>query len=163
MGCSNRRPHWVPLLSAKNLSYSLHRLTKIGRQKIGKMLPVISFCCNIVMVGSKFGKSTAWIPHVWCHLLIEMVDIFFAQFGLLSIWESFHSHPLMTILHPSFDDCFYLKMLKFIKENNAVSDVSFLYFYLFVITSEWWDVWWMLSYMTILKLFTSVCSPICSL
>ncbi len=68
MGYSSRRPHRVPLLSAKNRkrSYNSYRLTKAGQEKIGKTLPVLmshDFCCDIQMVGSEFGVKNmkAWI------------------------------------------------------------------------------------------------------
>ncbi len=55
MGYSSRRPHRVPLRSAKNRK---RRLTKIGQYNIGKTLPglmSLDFCCDIQMVGSEFG------------------------------------------------------------------------------------------------------------
>ncbi len=56
MGHSSRRPHRVPLLSAKNRKRSL-QFTQ-AQQKIGKTLPGLMslyFCCDIQMVGSEFG------------------------------------------------------------------------------------------------------------
>ncbi len=69
MGYSSRRPHRVPLLSAKNKKnggYNSHRLTEIGPKKIGKTLPGLTsldYCCDIQMVGSEFGVKNikAWI------------------------------------------------------------------------------------------------------
>ncbi len=68
MGYSSRRPHRVPLLSAKNRKRRLQfdRLTKIGQWKIEKTLPglmSIDFCCYIQMVRSEFGVKNmkAWI------------------------------------------------------------------------------------------------------
>uniref|UniRef100_A0AAY5KPP9 Transposase Tc1-like domain-containing protein n=1 Tax=Esox lucius TaxID=8010 RepID=A0AAY5KPP9_ESOLU len=50
MGYNSRRPHWVPLISTTNRKkrgYNLHKLTKIGQLKTGRMLPglmSLDFC-----------------------------------------------------------------------------------------------------------------------
>ncbi len=63
MGYSSRRPHRVPLLSAKN---SKRRLQFAQAHQNWKTLPglmSLDFCCDIQMVGSEFGikNMKAWI------------------------------------------------------------------------------------------------------
>ncbi len=67
MGYSSRRPHRVPLLSAKNRKRRLQfaqahqNWTKSGKTLPGLMS--LNFCCDIQMVGSEFGikNMKAWI------------------------------------------------------------------------------------------------------
>ncbi len=68
MGYSSRRPHRVPLLSAKNGKRRLqftqaHQNWTIEDWKALPGLMILDFCCNIQMVGSKFGVKDmkAWI------------------------------------------------------------------------------------------------------
>ncbi len=68
MGSSSRRPHRVPLLSAKNRTRRI-QFTQAHQNwtiKIGKTLPglmSLDFCCDIQMVGSEFDVKNikAWI------------------------------------------------------------------------------------------------------
>ncbi len=69
MGYSSRRPHRVPLLSAKNRKQRLqfaqaHQHWTI--EKLKKTVPglmSLDLCCNIQMVGSEFGikNMKSWI------------------------------------------------------------------------------------------------------
>ncbi len=69
MDSSNRRPHQVPLLSAKNRKQRLQVRTgspKLDNRRLEKLLPglmSLDFCCDIQMVASEFGikKMKAWI------------------------------------------------------------------------------------------------------
>ncbi len=68
MGYSSRRPHRVPLLSAKNRKRRLqsaqaHQNWTIEDWKTLPGLMSLDFCCDIQMVGSEFGikKMKAWI------------------------------------------------------------------------------------------------------
>ncbi len=85
----------------------------------------LDFCCNIQMVGSKFGVKNmkAWIHPAlsqgsgwwWCN---GVRDIFLAHFGPLvpikhrlnaTVYLSIvadHDHPFMTTVYPSSDDYF---------------------------------------------------------
>ncbi len=60
MGYSSRRPHRVPLLSAKN---SKRRLQAHQNWKTLPGLMSLDFCCDIQMIGSEFGVKNmkAWI------------------------------------------------------------------------------------------------------
>ncbi len=95
MGYSSRRPHWVPLLSAKNRKRRLqfaqvHQNWTIEDRKTLPGLMSLDFCCDIQMVGSEFGvknmkhgsilsclNGSGW----WCN---GVGDIFLAHFGPLS-------------------------------------------------------------------------------
>ncbi len=68
MGSSSRRPHRVPLLSAKNrkprLQFTqLHQNWTIEDWKTLPGLMSLDFCCYIQMLGSEFGVKNmkAWI------------------------------------------------------------------------------------------------------
>ncbi len=68
MGYSSRRPHRVPLLSAKNRKRRLQFTQAPQNWTIEdwKSLPgllSLDFCCDIQMIGSEFGvkNMTAWI------------------------------------------------------------------------------------------------------
>ncbi len=68
MGYSSRRPHRVPLLSAKNRKRRLqfaqvHQNWTIEDRKTLPGLMSLDFCCDIQMVGSEFGVKhmKAWI------------------------------------------------------------------------------------------------------
>ncbi len=68
MGYSSRRPHRVPLLSAKNRKRRLQSTQARQNWTIEdwKMLPglmSLNFCCDIQMVGSEYGVKNmkAWI------------------------------------------------------------------------------------------------------
>ncbi len=67
-GYSSRRPHRVPLLSAKNRKRRLqftqaHQNWTIEDREMLPGLKSLDFCCNIQMVGSEFGVKNmkAWI------------------------------------------------------------------------------------------------------
>ncbi len=69
MGYSSRRPHRVPLLSAKNRKQRLqftqdHQNWTIEDCKTLPGLMSLDFCCNIQMVGSEFGVK---YMKVWIH------------------------------------------------------------------------------------------------
>ncbi len=73
MGYSSRRPHRVPLLSAKNRKRRLQFTQAHQNWSIEdwKMLPGLmspDFCCDIQMVGSEFGvkNKKAWIHPALC-------------------------------------------------------------------------------------------------
>jgi len=68
MGSSSRRPHRVPLLSAKNRKRRIqftqtHQNWTIEDWKTLPGLMSLDFCCDIQMVGSEFGikNMKAWI------------------------------------------------------------------------------------------------------
>ncbi len=68
MGCSSRRPHRVPLLSAENKKRRLqfaqaHQNWTIEDWKTLPCLKSLDFCCDIQMVWSEFGvmNMKAWI------------------------------------------------------------------------------------------------------
>ncbi len=65
MGSSSRRPHRVPLLSAKNRTRRLQFTPAHQNWSIEDWKNVMSldFCCEIQMVGSEFGVKNmkAWI------------------------------------------------------------------------------------------------------
>ncbi len=68
MGYSSRRPHRVPLLSAKNRKRRLkfgqaHKNWTIEDWKNVACLMSLDFCCNIQMIGSEFSikNMKAWI------------------------------------------------------------------------------------------------------
>ncbi len=68
MGSSSRRPHRVPLLSAKIRKQRLqftqdHQNWTIEDWKTLPGLMSLDFCCNIQMIGSEFGikNMKAWI------------------------------------------------------------------------------------------------------
>ncbi len=80
MGSSSRRPHRVPLLSAKNRKRTL-QFTPAHQnwtKETAKMLPglmSLGFCCDIQMVGSEFGVKhmKAWVHPAlsqWFRLLV---------------------------------------------------------------------------------------------
>ncbi len=63
MGSSSRRPHRVPLLSAKNRKQRIqftqdHQYWTIEDWKALPGLMSLDFCCNIQMVGSEFVIRT---------------------------------------------------------------------------------------------------------
>ncbi len=97
MGSSSRRPHRVPLLSAKNSTRRIQFTQdhKIEQLKIGKTLPglmSLDFCCDIKMLGSEFGvkNKKAWIilPCLngsgWWWWYNGVGDIFLGHFEPLS-------------------------------------------------------------------------------
>ncbi len=111
MGSSSRRPHRVPLLSAKNRKRRI-QFTQDHQNwttEIGKTLPrllSLDFCYDIQMVGSELGvkKGTrvqhrSILPRLkgsgWCWWCNGVGDIFLAHFGPFSTnWASFEHHSL---------------------------------------------------------------------
>ncbi len=112
MGYSSRRPHRVPLLSAKNRKRRLHHtgLPKLDKRRLEKTLPglmSLDFCCDIQTVESEFdvktwkhgsilpcinGSGWCWCWWWWCN---GVGDIFWAHFGpLRTNWASFKRHNL---------------------------------------------------------------------
>ncbi len=125
MGYSSRRPHRVPLLSAKNRKRRLqftqaYQNWSIEDWKNVYGLMSLDFCCDIQMVGSEFGVKNTWrhgsiLPCLngsgwwwWCN---GVGDIFLAHFGPLVPIEqrlnttaylsivADHVHPFMTTVY----------------------------------------------------------------
>ncbi len=81
MRYSSRRPHRVPLLSAKNRKRRLqftqaHQNWTIEDWKTLPGLRSLDFCCNIQMVGSEFGVKNM---KAWIHSALSQ------RFGLLEV------------------------------------------------------------------------------
>ncbi len=92
---SSRRPHRVPLLSAKNRKRRLqftqaHQDWTIEDWKTLPGLMSLDFCCNIQMVGSEFGvkniKASCLVSMVQAGgvMVWKIMDIFLTHFGPLS-------------------------------------------------------------------------------
>ncbi len=108
MGYSSRKPHPVPLLSAKNRKRrrqftQAHQNWTIEDWKKLPGLMSLDFCGDIQIVGSVFGGKNmkAWIHPAclngsgwwwWCN---GVRDIFLAHFGPLSTnWASLKRHSI---------------------------------------------------------------------
>ncbi len=131
MGSSSRRPHHVPLLSAKNRTRRIQftQTHQNWTKEDWKTLPglmSLDFCCNIQMIVSEFGvKNTkAWIhPCQWIHLNGSGCWWWCNGVGIFS-WHTLghlvpnehclnataylsivtdHVHPFMTTVYPSSD------------------------------------------------------------
>ncbi len=104
MGYSSRRPHRMPLLTAKNRKFAqTHQNWTIEDCNTLPGLMSLDFCCNIQMVGSQFGVKTwkhgSTLPCLngsgwwwWCN---GVGDIFLTHFGpLITNWASLKHHSL---------------------------------------------------------------------
>ncbi len=113
MGYSSRRPHRVPLLSAKNSTRRIQFTQDLQNWTIEdwKTLPdlmSLDFCCYIQMVGSEFviKNMKAWIHPAlsqrFRHCLNSIVEHCLNDTAYQSIVAD-HVHPFMTTVYPSSD------------------------------------------------------------
>ncbi len=124
MSYSSRRPHRVPLLSAKNRKQA-HQSWTIEDWKNVAWSDESRFLLQHSDVGSEFGVKT-WkhgsiLPCLngsgWCWWCDGVGDIFLAHFGSLSTnWASFKRHSslpelLLTMSIPLWLQCTHLLML----------------------------------------------------